>query len=112
MRTRRLNLRKPPEWARWFSSHCYTWLSQRRSDHRLRADAPLKIFPCVARIFGFVAGRLAESGIPEVYFLPHERNRALTVLRNAIGITELTRLTAVGAAMTEDEAIALAHALE
>lgn len=65
-----------------------------------------------ARIFGFVAARLAEIGIPEVYFLPLERNRALTVLRDAIGTDQLTRLMAAGATMTEDEAIAAARALE
>jgi hypothetical protein len=47
----------------------------------------------------------------EAYGLPHQYDRALDVLRDAIGPDELAKLTAAGATMTEDEAIAEAHAL-
>ncbi len=64
-----------------------------------------------ARLFGFVEDRLTTLGIPEEYGLPHERDRALAVLREAIGSDELARLMAVGARMSEDEAIGQAYAL-
>ena len=65
-----------------------------------------------AQLLGFAATRLNELGFPEVYALPLECNRALSVLRDAIGADELSRLMATGATLTEDAAIDLANALE
>jgi predicted ATPase/DNA-binding XRE family transcriptional regulator len=63
-------------------------------------------------LLGFVAARMSQLELPEIFFLPQERDRALAILRDAIGADEVTHLMAAGAAMTEDEAIAQAHALE
>ncbi len=65
-----------------------------------------------ARLFGFVEDRCRTLRTEEEYGLQQEYNSALGVLRMAIGGSELERLMASGASMTEDEAIAQAHALE
>jgi tetratricopeptide (TPR) repeat protein len=65
-----------------------------------------------ARLFGFVQAHFATRGIPQRYGLPFGYDRALSVLRDAIGSNEVTFLMATGATMTENEAIAQAHALE
>ena len=44
--------------------------------------------------------------------MPEEHTRALGVLRERIDADELKRLMATGAAMTEDEAIDQAHAIQ
>jgi predicted ATPase/DNA-binding XRE family transcriptional regulator len=64
-----------------------------------------------AHIFGFFDARWTTLGIPKKYGLP-EYDGALELLRSAIGQRELTRLMAVGATMTEDEAIEQARALD
>ena len=69
-------------------------------------------FAASAQLFGFVDARLIALGVPEEYGLPHERDHALALLREAIGVEEVTHLTAAGATMTEDEAIAQAQALD
>ncbi len=63
----------------------------------------------IARLCGFINARLITLGVPEGYDLPKEYGRALAILRDAIGADEVTRLMAAGAAMSEVEAIALAH---
>jgi predicted ATPase/transcriptional regulator with XRE-family HTH domain len=65
-----------------------------------------------ARLFGFVEARRTELGISLDYGLRQEYNRALAVLRDAIGTDELTHLMIAGASMTEDEAVAQAYALD
>ncbi len=69
-------------------------------------------FSGAARLLGFVAARFTELEIPEVFFIPQERDRALATLREAISDDELARLMAAGATMSEDEAIDQARALE
>jgi predicted ATPase/transcriptional regulator with XRE-family HTH domain len=61
------------------------------------------------RLLGFVGARRDTLGIEAIGL---EYDRALAVLRDAIGADELARLMATGATMTEDEAIAQAQALE
>ncbi|MGB6712524.1 MAG: helix-turn-helix domain-containing protein [Candidatus Cybelea sp.] len=65
-----------------------------------------------ARLMGFVQARFATFGVPEVYRLPQQRDRALAALREAVGTDELTQLMATGATMADDEAIAYAYALD
>ena len=65
-----------------------------------------------ARIFGFVDATLAKHQIPQKYGLVEEYDRALDVLRAAIGAEELTRLMLAGATMNEEEAIQQAHAFD
>ena len=65
-----------------------------------------------ARLIGFADARRATLGIPETDDLRRQHDRALAVLRDAIGGDELAKLMATGATMSEDEAIAQAHALE
>jgi predicted ATPase/transcriptional regulator with XRE-family HTH domain len=65
-----------------------------------------------ARLLGFAEARRVALGNPQEYGLRQKYDRALIVLRDAIGADELTDLMAAGATMTEDEAIAQAHALE
>jgi hypothetical protein len=64
-----------------------------------------------ARLFGFVEARLTTLGSLEdlgrQYYVS-----ALALLRDTIGTDKLTRMMATGATMTEDEAVAQAHALE
>jgi predicted ATPase/transcriptional regulator with XRE-family HTH domain len=65
-----------------------------------------------ARVFGFVEARLTAlaGGLEDLDRKYYQS--AQGVLREAMGADELTRLMAAGATMTEDEAIAQAHALE
>lgn len=63
-----------------------------------------------ARLFGFFGARLSVVE-PEKYDLQGEQDRAVTVLRDAIGSDAFTQLLATGATMTEDEAFAQAHAI-
>jgi tetratricopeptide (TPR) repeat protein len=63
-----------------------------------------------ARLFGYLGARLSAVE-PERYGLQHEYDRALTVLRGAIGADALTHLAAAGTTMTEDEAIGQAYAI-
>jgi tetratricopeptide (TPR) repeat protein len=63
-----------------------------------------------ARLFGFLDAHVTALS-PADFGLQHEYDRALSVLRDAIGADDLTRLMAVGATMTEDEAIDQAHAI-
>ena len=65
-----------------------------------------------ARLLGFYEGRRTELGMSTERGLRQEHDRALAVLREAIGADELEKLMALGARMTEDEAIAQAQALE
>jgi non-specific serine/threonine protein kinase len=65
-----------------------------------------------ARLFGFCDARSTALGMVGNSGLAREYDRALVVLRDAIGADELTRLMAAGATMTEDEAVAQAQALE
>lgn len=67
-------------------------------------------YPGAARILGFVDARRDGLGIEGLCDLTQEYGRALAALRDAIGADELTHLMAVGATMTEDEAIAQAQA--
>ncbi len=64
-----------------------------------------------ARLFGFVDARFASLGSLEDLSREYYQG-ALALLRVAIGADELTRLMATGARMTENEAVAQAHALE
>ena len=68
-------------------------------------------YAAIARLFGYVEAQFLALGIPDVFGLPSERDRALAALRKLIGADELAHLRAAGATMTEDEAIAQAHAL-
>ncbi|HEY5096189.1 MAG TPA: helix-turn-helix domain-containing protein [Candidatus Eremiobacteraceae bacterium] len=63
-----------------------------------------------ARLFGFLGARLSMVE-PEKYDLQREHDRALLVLRGAIGSDALTQLMGAGATMTEDEAIHQARAI-
>ncbi len=64
-----------------------------------------------ARLFGFVQGRLTTLGsledLERDYYIS-----ALALLRDTVGAEKLTKMMATGATMTEDEAVAQAHALE
>ena len=64
-----------------------------------------------ARIFGFVEARLTAlgGGLDDLDREYYENARAM--LREALGVDKLARIMAVGATMTEDEAIARAHTL-
>jgi predicted ATPase/transcriptional regulator with XRE-family HTH domain len=64
-----------------------------------------------ARLFGFLDAHLTTVALEE-YSLQQEYDRALAVLHDAIGADDLTHLMVAGAAMTEDEAIDLAHAIQ
>ncbi len=64
-----------------------------------------------ARLFGFVEARLTTFGALEDLEHRHYHG-ALAVVRESLGINDVTRLMAIGASMTEDEAIAQAQALE
>jgi hypothetical protein len=64
-----------------------------------------------ARLFGFVEARLTALGGMEDLDRPYYQS-ALDLLREALGADGLTRLMATGTTMTEDEAIAQAHALD
>ncbi len=66
----------------------------------------------VVRLLGFVDSRLTALAVPEAYCLPLEHARTLDLLRDAVGVDELTRLMAAGATMTEAEAIAQARELK
>ncbi|HEY5093907.1 MAG TPA: tetratricopeptide repeat protein [Candidatus Eremiobacteraceae bacterium] len=63
-----------------------------------------------ARLFGYLDAHLATLA-PADFGLQREYDRALSVLRGAIGEDNLTSLMAVGATMTEDESIDQAHAI-
>jgi predicted ATPase/transcriptional regulator with XRE-family HTH domain len=65
-----------------------------------------------ARLIGFVEARRTELGIPAQFGVTKKYAETTAILQDAIGSVEFTRLTAAGAAMTEDEAIAQARALE
>jgi tetratricopeptide (TPR) repeat protein len=77
----------------------------------IRGGSTSARFTAAAHIFGFIDNCLAKHGIPKKYGLP-EYDRVLELLREAIGADEVTCLMAAGATMSEDEAIAQAHALE
>jgi hypothetical protein len=66
----------------------------------------------IAKLCGYIDARLAVLGIPNEYGLANEYSGMLAVLRNAIGDEGLASAMGAGGAMTEDEAIAQAHALE
>jgi predicted ATPase/DNA-binding XRE family transcriptional regulator len=63
-----------------------------------------------ARLFGFLDAHFTAVALEE-YSLQQEYDRALTVVRGAIGADDLTHQMAAGAAMTEDEAIDQARAI-
>jgi predicted ATPase/transcriptional regulator with XRE-family HTH domain len=65
-----------------------------------------------ARLFGFGEARHTALGMVGNSDLAKEYDRALLLLRDAIGADELKRLMAAGATMTEDEAIDQLYALE
>jgi hypothetical protein len=67
-------------------------------------------YSSAARLFGFLDAH-GTALAPADFGLQHEYDRALNVLRGAIGADHLTRLMAVGATMTEDEAIDQARAI-
>jgi non-specific serine/threonine protein kinase len=63
-----------------------------------------------ARLFGFLDAHITAVA-PAEYGLQQEFDRALAVLRDAIGAADLIDQMAVGATMTEDQAIEQARAL-
>ncbi len=65
-----------------------------------------------AVLLGFVDTRRTTLGISKVNGLQHQYDRALAVLRNAIGAGQLANLMAAGTTMTEDQAIDQARALK
>lgn len=65
-----------------------------------------------ARLLGFYERRRTELGMSVECGLRQKCDRALAILREALGEDELETLTAAGARMTEDEAIAQTQALE
>jgi hypothetical protein len=66
----------------------------------------------IGRLIGFVDACLTTIGDQAYFGLQRERDRALALLRNAIGKDILSQLMAAGATMTEDEAIDQAHAIQ
>jgi hypothetical protein len=68
-------------------------------------------FVNMAELCGYIDARLAALGIPNEYGLANQYAGILTVLRSTIGNEKLALAMATGATMTEDEAIAGAHAL-
>jgi tetratricopeptide (TPR) repeat protein len=64
-----------------------------------------------AKLCGFAEDQMAAFAIPKIYGLTDDYDRALDVLRDALGPEEVARLMAAGAALTEDEAIEEARAL-
>jgi hypothetical protein len=58
-----------------------------------------------ARLFGFVAARLADLGSPRSPMDQREYERALALLLGAMGSDKLARDMNAGAAMTEEQAI-------
>ena len=75
----------------------------------MRKTAPPRKTRVAACLFGFVNTRLKMLEVPKAYCMPNQHDRALAVLREKIGMDELTQLMAAGATMTEDEAIAQAQ---
>ena len=65
-----------------------------------------------ARIFGFVHARLATLGSARGEELDAERDRALTRLHEAMGAEAIVTLIAEGSALTEDEAVKEARAIQ
>ena len=61
-----------------------------------------------ARLIGFFEARRTKLGISPARGLQQDYDRALAVLRAAFGSDELEKLMALGARMTEDEAVAQA----
>ncbi len=57
-----------------------------------------------ARLFGFLDARLSAV-TPEKYGLQDEYRRALTKLRDLLGVADVARLMATGASMPEEEAV-------
>jgi hypothetical protein len=79
---------------------------------QVQGEATSLDYAGAAPIFGFVEARLTAlvggvENLDRKYY-----QGALAVLRETIGADELTRLMAIGATMTEDEAVARAQALE
>ncbi|MGB7049458.1 MAG: helix-turn-helix domain-containing protein [Candidatus Cybelea sp.] len=66
----------------------------------------------VARLLGFVDARLIAIGTRRNYLEVRECDRAINQLRDAIGADEVARLRAEGTTMTEEQAVALALALQ
>jgi hypothetical protein len=79
-----------------------------------RNGAQLAFAECVgiAELCGYIDARLVALGIPNEYALANEYAGILAILRSAIGTEKLALAMAAGSAMTEDDAIARAHALE
>ena len=81
---------------------------------RPKADRPCTSEVCagVARLLGFVNARLASLGVSELYPTPHRYDRAIAMLREEFTVDEFEHQMAIGATMTEDEAVTEAHALK
>ncbi|MGA7093862.1 MAG: helix-turn-helix domain-containing protein [Candidatus Cybelea sp.] len=68
----------------------------------LRASSP---YARAARILGFIDARLATTGSAVVLWQQQEHDRVLNIVREAMGADTTAKLMAVGAAMTEDQAV-------
>ncbi len=92
------------------SLHHLALVAVLRSQPGERTTSPVHVG--AARLVGFYEGRRTELGMSTSRGLRQQCDRVLSVLREAIGADELETWMATGATMTEDEAIAQAHALE
>jgi predicted ATPase len=76
---------------------------------RGEAENSLEVYVRVARIYGFVDARLAAMGSARRWMDSPEQepyyHRALAVLRDALGGDTVAKLTAEGAAITEERAV-------
>jgi hypothetical protein len=64
---------------------------------------------CAAKLLAFVDALLGPLEVGRHYIEQQEYERMLVALRAELGSNELARLMMIGAAMTEDEAIAEAR---
>ena len=67
-------------------------------------DAP-RAYARAARILGFVDARLEAIGSAKMYIYEQAYDRAVTVLREALGADAVTKLMGEGAKMTEAQAV-------
>lgn len=66
----------------------------------------------IAELCGYIDHCFAGLGIPNEYGLANEYAGTLAVIRSGIGRKRLALAMGAGSAVTEDDAIARAHALE
>jgi predicted ATPase len=78
---------------------------------QVEAEPTLELHSGAARILGFVDACLAALESPRGYTEQQEYDRVLTVLRDAMGTDELAKHIAMGAAMTQDQAVEYALSL-